>query len=63
MNARTIEKRYIEVYDRFSLLYFYLNCLEHDITIRFYFLGDFDKKESNNEKRLLFASEKKEGVF
>lgn len=63
VEARKMEKRYIEIYDRFSLLYFCINCLEYDLTVRFYYLGDFDRPEGSDDRRLLFVSERKEGVF
>ena len=63
IEARKVERRYIEIYDRFSLFYFCLNCPDYDITIRFYYMGDFHSQKNDDDRRLLFTSDKKEGVF
>lgn len=45
VEAGKIEQYFIEIFDRFSLVYFCIKCLEHDITLRLYYLGDFTKAE------------------
>ena len=59
IDARNSERRYLEVYDRFSLLYFNIQCIEYDVSIRFFYLGDFGIGENNEYPRLMFSGEKK----
>lgn len=63
INAGKVEHHFLEIYDRFSMLYFCVKSIGYDITIRLFHLGKFNEAEGTTEKKLLFSYDKKEGVF